>query len=64
MRSVISSCAKRLKALPKTLRVYRRNIEEMANIAACMLVQSMSHKASRRMRPVPIRIDEYRDRRR
>ncbi len=64
MRSVISSCIKNLKVLARELGVYRRNIDEMANIAARMVVENLSGVAARRMRPVPIRIDEQRDRRR
>ncbi|WP_440186260.1 hypothetical protein [Bordetella sp.] len=63
MRSVISTCVKSLKALSTMLRAHWQNLEEMTNIAANMLAENLSGR-SRRMRPVPIRIDEYRDRRR
>ena len=64
MRNPIHTLVNRLRALPKTLRAYRWRLEDQVDDIVRMLTQGMSNQASRRMRPIPIRIDERRDPRR
>lgn len=64
MRSAITILADCRRAMLKRLRAHSQRFEAMVNATVRMLAECMSNSASRRMRPIPIRIDERRDTRR
>lgn len=68
MRNAIHTLVDRLQTTLRTLRAYRwrfgRQLENLVGDTVRMLAQGMSNRASHRMRPIPIRIDERRDTRR
>lgn len=64
MRNAITILADCRRAMLMRLRARSLHFEAMVNATARMLAECMSNPASRRMRPIPIRIDERRDTRR
>lgn len=64
MRHAISILADCRRAMLMRLRAYGHQFQAMVDATVRMLAQCMSNPPARRMRPIPIRIDERRDTRR
>lgn len=64
MQDAIHTLAQRRQAVLKPLRACWLRLQDLVDETVRMLADGMSSQATRRMRPIPIRIDERRDPRR